>query len=112
MAAQRMAAREGSDAKADGSLSVESFCAKAPALRTGIPQPSLTLFRCLDLAATRRQTITALHCSFLSFSENINIPLLVFSRAKKSEVEESNRGSPTCDVGGVSLLILRMEPLS
>ena len=86
MAAQRRAAREGSDVKAEGSRSVRSFCAKAPPLRPGIPQLSLTSFRCVDLAATRRQTIAAVHCSFLSFSENNNIPLLRVQQSEKSEV--------------------------
>ena len=95
MPAQRMAAREGSEAKGEGSRSAESSCAKAPTLRSGIPQCSLNLFRCVDLAATRRQTIAAVHCSFLSFIENNNMPLLrVQQRGKKGKL--SNQTDVAC----------------
>ena len=85
MTVQRMAAREGSDAEGEKSRSVESFCAKLLALASGIPQRSMTLFCCVDLAATRRQTIAAVHCSFPSSSEKRTSRYCVFRRAKKKE---------------------------
>ena len=86
MPAKTMAAREESGVKGEGSRSVESFCTKSPALTSGISQRSLTLSRCVDLAATRRQTIAAVHCSFLPFSEKNNIALL---RVQQNEKKES-----------------------
>lgn len=87
MAAQRMAACEESDAKGGGSRSVENFRAKAPDLMSEIPQPSLTMFRCVDLGATRMQTIATVHYSFLSFNENNSIPLLRVQQSGKIKVE-------------------------